>query len=150
MKKVVILVILSLFTSCSSVRNDVDSEVIEGNKTATTPEIPMDSIEGAYLLIDKKKYDFGKIDREKTPHIPIEFELKNIGKSPLIIVKSDVSCGCLSVDYPKEPILPGKNSKLILNVNTTNQEGTFNKTVFIKSNADNDVVLIRVLGDIYL
>lgn len=82
------------------------------------------------------------------PDIPIEFEIENIGKDPLVILKADVSCGCLSVNYPKAPIRPGENAKLIVNVDTKAQEGRFNKIIFIKSNADNDVELIRILGEV--
>lgn len=78
----------------------------------------------------------------------IDFEIKNSGKLPLVIAKTDVSCGCLSVDCPKDPILPGKKTRLTVHIDTRAQEGRFNKTVFIKSNADNDVELIRIIGEI--
>lgn len=85
MKIIVILVALSLFASCACVKKDVDQKIMDNQENIITPEIYMDSIKGAYLLIDKQRYDFGEIDRDKISLIPIEFELKNIGKSPLII-----------------------------------------------------------------
>lgn len=103
-------------------------------------------IEGAYFNLENNRFDFGKVRKKKIPHIPIEVEFSNTGKAPLLILKGDVSCGCLSVGYPKGPILPGQNGKLVINVDLRAQKGIFNKAVFIKTNADNDVVLIRVLG----
>lgn len=137
------LIILS-FASCKNdnARNDSSSNEI----TKTT--ITTDSIEGAYLALDKTKYDFGKIKRKKTPYLTIDFEIENIGKKPLVILKTDVSCGCISVECPKEPILPNKKTKLTLTIDTKNQNGVFNKTVFLKSNAENDVVLVRIIGEV--
>lgn len=147
-----ILLILGLLAiqSCrnSNVKNVADVVMSEQSKQVIQQEIPMDSISGPYLRLDKNRHNFGKIYRDNTLHIPIEFGIENIGKYPLVINKADVSCGCLSVDYPKAPIRPGEKAKLIVNVNTKSQEGMFNKTVFLKSNADNDVELIRIVGEV--
>ena len=74
--------------------------------------------------------------------------MENVGNLPLVILKSDVSCGCMSVDYPKLPFFSGEKAKLIVTIDTKNQIGVFNKPIFIKSNAVNDIVLIRILGEI--
>lgn len=110
--------------------------------------VNVDSIKGAYLSLSITEYDFGEVRKKKTPSITIEFEVENTGNEPLVIIKSDVSCGCLSVDYPKEPIMKGQKAKLRINIETKSQEGTFNKTAYIKSNAKNDIVLVRVVGRI--
>lgn len=136
------LIILS-FVSCKN-----DNARHESHSNEITKEVSTDSIEGAYLSLDKTKYDFGKIRRKKTPYLTIDFEVENIGKKPLVILKTDVSCGCISIECPKEPILPGKKIKLTLTIDTKNQDGVFNKTVFLKSNAENDVVLIRIIGEV--
>lgn len=138
-----ILIIFTFLLSCKnkSSQNEKESflsqkEIIDANYT------------GAHLGFDRSHYNFGKINRNEKPQLDIDFELENQGKSPLIITKTDVSCGCLSVKCPKEPILPGKKIKLTVHVDTKNQKGTFNKPVFIKSNADNEVELIRITGEI--
>lgn len=115
---------------------------------STIPKVPFDSINGAYLLLDKTRYDFGTVDRIQTPRIAMEFQVRNIGKTPLVIIKCDISCGCLSVDYPSKPIAPGSKSKLIVFIDTKDQEGEFSKSIFIKSNAQNDVVLVRIVGKV--
>ncbi len=147
-----LLLIFGLLTiqSCGSknAKNGMNVGMGEQSEQSVRQTVPWDSINGAYLHLDRKRYDFGKISRKKMPDIPIEFEIENIGKDPLVILKADVSCGCLSVNYPKAPIRPGENAKLIVNVDTKAQEGRFNKIIFIKSNADNDVELIRILGEV--
>lgn len=106
------------------------------------------NIEGAYIDLLNNHFDFGEINSKKIPNITIDVKFTNIGQAPLLILKSDVSCGCLSVDYPKEPIMPNQTGKLIIHADLRAQHGTFNKTVFIKSNALNDVTLIRILGSV--
>ena len=136
--------------SCRSgnTKNGVVHTTDEQYNITAQPEISLDSITGAFLRLDKSRHDFGTIRIKKTPKITIEFEIDNLGKSPLVILKADVSCACMSVDYPKMPVSPGDRAKLTVTINTKNQRGVFNKPVFIKSNADNDVVLIRILGKI--
>ena len=132
----------------SNAKDGTIQHILEEQNNAVQQEVLPDSIAGAYLRLDKSRYDFGKVHSKKTQKIEIEFEVENLGKAPLLIFKADVSCGCMSVDYPKMPIHPGKRARITITVNTNNQTGVFNKSIFIKSNADNDVVLIRILGEI--
>lgn len=150
MPKDYILITLTILVLLSCKSDNVENKLQANEKAKTTIKkgISIDSITGAYLSLDKTKYDFGKIKRQKTPYLAIDFEIENIGKKPLIILKTDVSCGCLSVDCSKKPILSGKKIKLTVNIDTKNQNGEFNKTIFIKSNADNDIELIRIVGRI--
>lgn len=60
-----------------------------------------------------------------------------------------MSCGCISTEYTKEPIAPNQKTKFRVFIDLRNQDGAFNKAVFIKSNAKNDVDLLRVVGQIY-
>jgi len=147
-----IAAIISIFLflqSCgnSNTENSVAHITYEQYNT-TLQDIPMDSIAGSYLRLDKNRHDFGKVRSRKTQKIEIEFEMENLGKIPLVILRVDVSCGCMSVDYPKTPVFPKKSAKLTITIDTKGQIGIFNRSVFIKSTADNDIVLIRILGEI--
>lgn len=106
-----------------------------------------DSLEN-YLVITSPKYNFGIISQKEYPSLDLYFNIENRGISPLVIQKVDVSCGCLSVDYPKEPIFPQKKIRLQVHIKTMKQLGTFNKAIFIRSNAKNDPELIRITGQI--
>lgn len=119
----------------------------EGNITLETSKCPEDSL-AAYLVISPSKYDFGTISQKEHPELDIYFNVENKGKSPLVIQKVDVSCGCISVVYPQYPIPSQEKVKLLVRIATTRQLETFNKVVFIRSNADNDVELIRIKGRI--
>ena len=50
-----------------------------------------------YLDI-QSEFNFGKIDKKKQSIKEIDLEINNIGEAPLVIMKVDVSCGCMTVD----------------------------------------------------
>ena len=101
---------------------------------------------GALIQFTSKRYDFGKLRIRKNPEVRVDFEFTNTGNEPLVILKTDVSCGCLSAEYPKNPIQPGKEGKITVTVDTKDQKGEFNKHLFVKSSAVNDVELLRIKG----
>lgn len=109
-------------------------------------ELLVQKDKGAVLLFEAKKYDFGSLKIKSTPTITVDFEFTNIGNEPLVILSADVSCSCLSADYIKKPIPPGEKGKVTIRVDTKDQPGEFNKSVFIKSNAVNDLELLRIKG----
>lgn len=101
-----------------------------------------------FLYIDHSHYDFGTVNKVEMPELIIDFKMKNNGPDPLVILKADVSCGCVSANYPKEPIMPNKEKKLQVKINTINQHGFFNKTIILKSNAPEKYTLVRIKGNI--
>lgn len=78
-------------------------------------------------------YDFGTI--KEGPIAEHVFEFTNVGKEPLIIQGASASCGCTTPEWPKEPILPGKNGKITVRYNTQGRVAPFTKEVYIQSNA---------------
>ena len=99
------------------------------------------------LKFAKTRYDFGTIRKEDTT-VTVSFEFQNTGDVPLVIQKVDVSCGCLSAEYPKQPIMPNGKGDITVKANTKDFTGAFNKTLFVKSNATEDVILLRIVGQI--
>lgn len=96
----------------------------------------------------QSEFNFGKIDKKKLSTKEIELEVCNIGETPLVIMKVDVSCGCMAVEYTKNPIRKGGKGFLNVKINTINQNGFFNKSIIVKSNAQNNIAIIRIKGHI--
>ena len=142
MKYICIIYIILLLQACG------DSKKNNQRTTKNNHTVAIENNNGAYLKIDRNRHNFGKVQKSKTPIIPIKFKIENLGTVPLVILKVDVACSCMSVNYPKAPIQPGENAELIVNINTKLQINSFNKVIFIKSNAQNDVELIRISGEI--
>lgn len=146
---VIVFALFAIFTSCSgnaNLNNTVKVALPDEDQHLVADSLKREG--GAYLNLVSGQYDFGTVKSAKVPALTIDFGFENKGDSPLIILKADVSCGCLSVKYPREPIYPGGKSKLTVSVDLKNQNGFFNKTIFIKSNAVNDLELIRIKGTV--
>lgn len=100
----------------------------------------------SFILFKDKKIDFGKVKKKDFSDILIHFPYANIGYTELVIIKTDVSCNCLTATYPTNPLARGKIGVIKVSIDIRNQHGAFNKNVFIKSNATNDVEIIRIKG----
>jgi len=93
-------------------------------------------------------YDFGTI--KEGPLAEHIFEFKNTGKEPLIVQNASASCGCTTPEWPKEPILPGKTSKITVRYNTQGRVGPFTKDIYIQSNAstEGDRIQLHIKGTV--
>ncbi len=96
------------------------------------------------IVFDKTSFSFGKFDwREEQK---ITFTLKNIGDKPLVVEGVSTSCGCTTVDYPKEPAQPGKSLVLVVTYKAEQPEH-FNKTITVYCNAETSPVKLTISGN---
>lgn len=112
------------------------------------PSKHKETITHGHLNIDNKTQSFGNVNKREIKEVKCYFSLSNTGDSTIIINKIDVSCGCISTDISSNSILPNEHQLLTVTINTSNRLGVFNKSVFIQSNADNSVEIIRIKGTI--
>lgn len=104
---------------------------------------------GTILVVYPSKIDFGKVNKKRHSQLEFIIELENKGFKPLVINKTDVSCGCISFDIKNKIIPPGKKVNASLVVKTEGNIGYFNKAVFIRSTANNELEIIRVKGEFF-
>lgn len=77
--------------------------------------------------------ELGKIKKGQTVEIP--YTVKNSGGKPLIIAAVDPSCGCTVAEKPEQPIMPGKEEKIVAKFNSENQTtGIHSKTITVSAN----------------
>ena len=76
----------------------------------------------------KELHDFGEIPKGKP--VSVEFSFTNTGDEPLLVADVVTSCGCTASDYTREPIAPGKTSKVKVTFNAANA-GAFSKDVTV-------------------
>ena len=74
------------------------------------------------------------------------FRLKNTGEKPLVIQDVVTSCGCLTVDYSQEPVMPGKEAVIGVTYKA-DSPGYFNKVVTVYCNAEDSPIRLRVNGN---
>ena len=71
-----------------------------------------------------------------------DFIYTNNGDVPAVILSATPSCKCTSVEYSKEPVMPGKSGKITVIYDGRNDNpGFFNKSVRIRFNAPNSINL---------
>ncbi len=112
MKKLLLFVTLSIFT------------------IAAKAQMPT---AGAKFNFAKTTYDFGTVPQG--PDIVYEFAFTNTGSAPLVIYEASGSCSCTIPSFDRAPVKPGASAKIKVKFETKDKQGTFNKTVYIKSNA---------------
>ena len=93
----------------------------------------------------EETHDFGDIP-QGTP-VTTQFSFTNTGKEPLIIKNCQASCGCTVPSWPKEPILPGKESNIQVTYNAAHP-GQFTKSITITSNAKTPTKVIYIKGNV--
>ncbi|WP_455590610.1 DUF1573 domain-containing protein [Bacteroides sp.] len=73
------------------------------------------------------------------------FKLKNTGAQPLVIMDVTTSCGCISANFPKEPVASGSEAEITV-VYKADKPEHFNKTVSVYCNAENSPFTMKVTG----
>lgn len=76
------------------------------------------------------------------------FEFTNTSDVPLIITNAKGSCGCTVPEWPREPILPGESSYLLVQFNSKGKKGTQAKRVTITANTEIPVTHLYLKGTV--
>ena len=80
------------------------------------------------VLWTEESHDFGEIPQGKP--VSYEFSFTNTGDEPLVLTDVKTSCGCTAPDYTKEPVAPGKSSKIKVTYNAA-AIGAFTKAITV-------------------
>lgn len=131
MKKVFSLLMILAFVMGGMAQNDAEKP----NKKVKTPEITFETL----------IHDYGQINQGENGEC--EFVFKNTGKADLILTNCRSSCGCTVPSWPKDPIAPGKKASIKVKYNTQ-RIGQINKTITVESNAVNDRVVLKIVGNV--
>lgn len=97
----------------------------------------------AEIMFEKTIHNFGKIEYDK--EVTYHFEFKNVGKKALVIQNLETSCGCAIADKPEYPIKP-KETACITVVYTADEEGKFQKSIKVYSNAVTSPYIVYIKG----
>ncbi len=98
------------------------------------------------LEITETKKDFGSVKRGEL--IKNAFEITNTGNQPLLITEAEVSCSCTTVDFTKQPILPGQKVTVFVNFNTATVYGRQDRIVYLYSNDTKGRHKLRYKGNV--
>lgn len=96
--------------------------------------MPESTVQLTRVKFKSTKLDLGKVMQGQK--IRGAFEVTNIGDKPLTILGAEGSCGCTVPSYSKEPIAPGKSTKIDIEFDSSGKMGEQSKTVNVRMNTD--------------
>lgn len=100
----------------------------------------------AILTFQSPEHDFGKVKAgEKVGCI---FSYTNTGDADLVITAASASCGCTVPKYDRKPVPPGNSGTIEVVFDTSGREGLQTKTVVVQSNAENNLVILRIIAEV--
>ncbi len=100
---------------------------------------------GQEIYFAQTTYDYGEIEEGSDGLYTIEF--KNISDFPIIVNHVRASCGCTAPSWPEEPVEPGASGEIEVKYNTR-LTGSFMKSVYVYSTAENSPVKLTVKGKV--
>ena len=98
-----------------------------------------------HLKFKTEEHDFGKI-KQNVPAI-YTFEITNTSDKPLVIENAHATCGCTVPEWQKEPIAPGKTTKIKVQYNASNLNH-FDKQVFVKFAGVDEEKVLAITGEV--
>ncbi|WP_242928994.1 DUF1573 domain-containing protein [Pontibacter vulgaris] len=116
-------------------------------QTKTTPTAPqVQAKAGPAITFEESEYNFGDIAQgDVVEHV---FKFKNTGTQPLVISRVDVTCGCTTPDWTKEPVMPGKVGTVTAKFNSAGKLGQQKKAITIHSNATEQSTNVYIVTNI--
>jgi Protein of unknown function (DUF1573) len=112
------------------------------DQTKTRDEIVHD-MPKTTMQFYETRYSFGEVSQGKV--VKHSFRFKNTGENPLMIAKTDVTCGCTVTGFPDEPVAPGQEGDLTVEFNTAGKTPMYyEKPVVVHSNAVPEAVTVKI------
>ncbi|MBR4135309.1 MAG: DUF1573 domain-containing protein [Bacteroidales bacterium] len=145
MKKILILgLVIGLFfgAQAQSKSTTKSSKPVTSATSSTTSKY---TGTGAEIEFEKSYVDFGTLKVGDVKVVTITF--KNIGKKPLILDDVISSCDCTTVEWSKEPIMPGQKGTIKARYSAKNV-GLISKRLTVLSNANTDRVILQLKGEV--
>jgi hypothetical protein len=101
---------------------------------------------GPAITFEETEFNFGDITQgDVVEHV---FKFKNTGTQPLVISRVDVTCGCTTPSWTKDPVMPGKTGFVTAKFNSTGKMGQQKKAITIHSNAADESTYVYIVSNV--
>ena len=108
--------------------------------------MPSDTTGTAVMTFETPEHNFGKVKAGE--RVGCIFTFRNTGDADLVITSASASCGCTVPKYDRKPVPPGGAGTIEVIFDTSGREGLQTKTVVIQSNAENNLVILRIIAEV--
>jgi len=146
MKKSISICLAIIALTIVSCKENASSKIKTSNLETAKERDAKIKLGSPIIEFDQKEYDFGDITEGDV--VEGTFTVFNKGKTDLIITEVKPSCGCTTPDWTKEAIEPGKTGEIKFKFNSAGRKGKQNKSITIRSNAENVTEVIRIKGTV--
>lgn len=99
-----------------------------------TPSLQAQQVKESPFEFDSTEFDFGEIEEADGP-VSHTFIIYNKSNNPASIETVSTSCGCTTVSYPTEPIIPGKIAELTVTFDPARTQGKVFRDIEVFSQA---------------
>lgn len=127
-----------LNTACDNASSKIRKTSV-GTEVVTADDHPV-------FKFESEEHDFGII--EEGTIVTHEFVFTNVGKSPLVITNAQGSCGCTVPEYPRDPVMPGKQGRIKVSFDSSNRAGRQDKTVTITANTVPNTKILKITSEV--
>lgn len=97
------------------------------------------------IVFNEMEHDFGTF-KESAGSQTTTFKFTNEGTVPLLLQSVRASCGCTTPKWTREPVPPGGTGEIQVSYDPKNRPGSFNKSVTVRTNAENATTILRIKG----
>jgi len=137
-------VLVTTITACQPKKDGKKIDTTTNDTLTSAQYVPLKRSKSIFL---KEKLDVGVIQGGKGKEYIAYFNYDNQMNQPVVIEKVKASCGCLQVDYPREPIQSGQKGKVKVVLNLNRLRGHFRKSLLVYFNYTRPV-LLSIIGEI--
>lgn len=134
LRQALFIILSVVILSCTGKGNEENRDVVSGDNGK--PVISFEKIE----------HDFGTITEGE--NVGTIFRFTNTGDGALIIGSATTSCGCTVPKFSNKPVAPGESGTLEVVFDSSHREGKQTKTISVRSNADPQIIVLRITADI--
>ncbi len=98
------------------------------------------------ISFEEVTFDFGKIKQGDV--VKHKFKFTNTGTNPLILENVKPSCGCTALEWPKEPIAPGKSGEIEAQFSSAGKSGPQMKNITLTLNSAERLERLTFTGEV--
>lgn len=137
----IIFLLISLF-SFTSCKQSVETK----NKSEIELQQNSENVDAAKvypkLVFSKEIHKFGFVSEGEI--VVCEFYFRNTGDTNLVIQSIESSCGCTAVNWDKQPIKVGEESKITVEFDSKGRQGKQYKVLTIFANTKRKVKELKI------